>query len=173
MNRVYEDKTVQELVEMLQDGYRELFNLLEGLDESQMEIPMVQGDRSVKQLLAHITNWNKHGINWLESVYQDETPIMPVKSDNMDEIRIELAEQNAEVDARTLNRPVREVVEEYKETFAVVIEHVKKLEEKHLDSVFHYPWSKDPMTGRIVVLWRFWHQREHTKPIAEWLEKQG
>jgi hypothetical protein len=168
---VYEEKTREELIEMLQEGNKELFDLLEGIDESQMEIPGVQGERSIKLLLAHITNWNKHGISWLESVYKGETPVMPVKGEKMDDIRVELAEQNAEVDERTRDRPLKEVVEEYKKTFAAVIEHVNILEEKHLESVFDYLWVKDPVTGRTVVLWRYWHQQEHTKAIAEWLEK--
>jgi hypothetical protein len=168
---VYEEKTIEEFIEMLQEGNKELFDLLEGIDESQMELPGVQGERSIKLILAHITNWNKHGINWLESVYKGETPVMPVEGDNMDDIRVELAEQNAEVDERARDRPFTEVVKEYKETFAAVIEHVNKLEEKHLESVFDYPWAKDPVTGRTVVLWRYWHQQEHTKAIAEWLKK--
>lgn len=158
---------------MLQEGYKELFDLIEDLEDSQMEIPGVQGERSIKQLLAHITNWNKHGIDWLESVYKGEKPVMPVKSDTMDEIRVEQAEQNAEVDRIARDRPVKDIVKEYKEAFAMVIECVKMLEKHHLDCVYNYPWSKDPITGRIVVMWRFWHQQEHTKPIAEWLEKQG
>ena len=166
--RVIEEKTTEEFVEMLQEGNKELLDLIDGLEESQMEIPGVQGDRSIKQLLAHITNWNKHGIKWLASVYKGEKPVMPVKSDNMAEIRVEMAEQNADVDEKALNRPVKEVLEEYKEIIAVVIEHVKRLEKKHLDSAFDYPWSKDPVTGRIVVMWRYWHQQEHTKPIIEW-----
>ena len=165
-----EVKTTEEFVEMLQEGNKELLNLIDGLEESQMEIPGVKGDRSIKQLLAHITYWNKHGITWLASVYKGEKPVMPVKSDNMAERRMEMAKLNAEVDERTLRRSVKEVLEEYKETFAIVIEHVKRLEKKHLDSVFDYLWSKDPVTGRIVVMWRYWHQQEHTKPIIEWLE---
>jgi hypothetical protein len=170
---VFEKKTPEEFVEMLQEGNKELFDLLEGLDESQMEVPGVQGERSIKDLLAHITNWNKHGINWLESVYKGETPVMPVKGDNMDEIQVELSEQNAEVHERNRNRPLKEIVKEYKETFALVIEHVNKLEEKHLDSVFNYPWAKNSVSGREVIMWRYWHQQEHTKPIKEWLEKHG
>jgi hypothetical protein len=95
---------------------------------------------------------------------------MPVKSDTMDGIRIEMAKQNAVVDEKALKRPVKEVLEEYKKTFANVLEQVRKLEKEHLDRLFKYPWSKDPVTGRIVVMWRYWHQQEHTKPIIEWLK---
>ena len=164
------EMNVDGLIEMLQEGNKELIDLIGGLEESKMEISGVQGKRSIKLLLAHITNWNRQGIKWLASVLTGEKPIMPVKGDTMVEIRAGMAEINSDVDEMALNKSVKEVLEEYKETFMGVIEHVKKLENKHLDSTFVYPWSKEPVTGRTVVMWRYWHQQEHTKPIIEWLQ---
>lgn len=167
-----EARTTSELVKLLQDQNTELFEMLKGLDESQMELSGVQGFRSIKDILAHITYWNKQGIMWLESVYDAIKPVMPVSGDTQDDIKEGLAVINAEVHERNRERPVREVIEEYKETFADVIYHVRKLETRHLDMVFDYPWASGPVTGRSVVMWRFWHQQNHTKHIKTWLENQ-
>lgn len=147
-----EVKTTGELVKLLQDGNEKLFSLIAGLEESKMEVSEVQGFRSVKDILAHITHWNRHGIEWLKSVYKGETPVMPVKGDNTDDIRKGMAEINVEVHERNRDRPVWDVLGEYRETFALVIEQVKKLEEIHLDRVFDYPWAREPVSGRTVVM---------------------
>ena len=166
-----EARTTSELVKLLLDQNTELFEMLEGIEESQMELSGVQGFRSIKDILAHITYWNKQGIMWLESVYNSVSPVMPVSGDTQDEIKEGLAIINAEVHEINHERPVREVVEEYKETFTDVVDHVKKLEERHLDMVFDYPWPSRTVTGRSVVMWRYWHQQNHTKHIKTWLEK--
>ncbi|MHA3964117.1 MAG: ClbS/DfsB family four-helix bundle protein [Candidatus Thorarchaeota archaeon SMTZ1-45] len=165
--------TTTELIEILLKAHKKLQNLLKGLNESQMEMSGVQGERSIKDLLAHITAWNKHGILWIESVYRGEKPIMLVKGETMDEIKEEMVILNLEIHHQNRDRPLQEVVEECNETFALVIEHVKKLSKKHLDSVFDYAWAQEPITGQTIVLWRHWHLQSHMKHILAWLEKQN
>lgn len=167
-----EVKTKEELLKLLEEGNQELITLVKDLDETQLDTPGVQGFRSIKDILAHLTYWNDHGIEWIKSVYKGETPVMPVNGINLGDIRDELAEINAGVHLRNRDRPVEEVLNEYMETFELVIEHVEKLEKRHLELVFDYPWSREPVTGRTVVMWRYWHQQGHTKHIKTWFGKK-
>ena len=165
---VGEPQTTDELLKRLQEGNDHLFSLITGLEDSELEAAGVEGLWSVKDLLAHITHWNRHGIEWLDSVRRGETPLMPVKGNNMEEIREEMAKINATVHQENRGRPVSEVLEDYRETFAQVIDRVERLDEEHLDRVFDYPWASEAVTGRTVVMWRVWHQESHTKPILTW-----
>jgi hypothetical protein len=166
-------KTTRELVELLNDGNHELMVLIKDLDDTQMDTPGVQNIRSIKDILAHLTYWNDHGIEWIKSVYKGKTPVMPVNGINLSDIRDELAEINAEVHQRNRERPVEEVLNEYMKTFELVIEHVEKLEKRHLDMVLDYPWAREPVTGQTVVMWRYWHQQGHTKHIKTWVKKEN
>jgi hypothetical protein len=167
-----EAKTSEELVWLLQEGDDELFELIGGLDESQLDEAGAQGFRSVKDILAHITHWNQHGIKWIESIYLGEKPVLPVGGDSQEAIREEMAVLNAKVHRVNRDRPVGEVVEEYREVFGLLLDQVGRLEEGHLESVFDYPWASGPVSGRTVVMWRYWHQQNHTKYIQEWINKQ-
>jgi hypothetical protein len=165
-------RTKEELVTLLEEGNMELFDLIQDLDASQMKVSGVQSFRSIKDILAHITYWNKQGIMWLEFVSKGETPVMPVRGDTLEAFREEMAEINVKVHESNRDRTVDEVLVEYRETFRLVLDEVNRLKQRHLEFVFNIPWAREPVTGRTVVMWRFWHQQNHTKHIVTWLGNQ-
>ena len=162
--------SVKELTSLLIKGNNELFEMITPLKESQLEVSGVQGFRSIKDIIAHLTYWNKYGIKWIEFLYANKKPEMPVNGNTIEEVRKEQAKINEIVHQRNQNRPAKEIVEEYKETFSLLIDSVNRLDEKHLSQVFFYPWTKKPVTGTAIVMWRYWHQQNHTKYIKTWLE---
>ena len=165
--------TSDELVSLLQEGNKELFDLIQDLTVSQMVTSGAQGFRSIKDILAHITYWNIQGIKWIESVYMSEKPVMLVQGDNIETVRMEMAEINARVHEKYRGKALEDVLEEYKETFERVLDQVRRLEQKHLEQRFVYPWAKEPVTGHTIVMWRYWHQQNHTKHIKTWIEAQN
>ena len=165
-------ETKEGLIDLLKEGDTELFEMINGLDESELDMAGAQGFRSVKDILAHITHWNRHGIDWIESVYRGEKPVMPVEGDTQEVIREEMAVLNAEVHRVNHGRPIGEVVDEYREVFEELLEKVQKLEGSHLDLIFDYPWASGPVSGRTIVMWRYWHQQNHTKHIKAWIESR-
>ncbi len=170
MSEIY---TTEELVSLLQEGNKELFDLIQDLDASQMKASGVQGYRSIKDILAHITYWNKQGIKWIESVYQGEKPVMLVHGDNLETIKEEMAEINANVHECNRDKTLEDVLDEYNETFERVLDEVKRLETKHFEHGFDFPWVEEPVTGRTIVIWRYWHQQNHTKYIKTWIDNQN
>ena len=165
-------ETKEGIIRLLQEGNDELFELISGLDASKLDEAGAQGFRSVKDILAHISHWNRNGIEWIESVYLGEKPVMPVTGDTQEVFREEMAVINAEVHRVNRDRPVGEVVEEYMEVFEQVLDQIGRLEDEHLDFVFDFPWASGPVSGRTVVMWRYWHQQNHTKYIRAWLESK-
>ena len=165
-------ETKEGLIRLLQEGNDELFELIDGLDESMLEVAGAQGFRSVKDILAHLTHWNRHGIRWIESVYSGEKPVMPMQGESQEAVREVMAVLNDEVHRVNQDRPVSDVLKEYRDVFVGLIEHVERLEPEHLDLVFDYPWASDPVSGRTIVMWRYWHQQNHTKHIQAWLESK-
>lgn len=165
-------ETKESLINLLQEGDNEFFELIEGLDESELDMAGAQGFRSVKDIIAHITHWNRHGIQWIKSVFHGEKPVMPFKGHTQEATREEMAVLNSEVHRVNQDRPVGEVLKEYREVFEALLEQVQKLEAKHLDLVFDYPWASEPVSGRSIVMWRYWHQQNHEKHIRAWLESR-
>ena len=167
---VNDEETVAQLVQMLQTQNEEFLSLIEEMTSEQMEIAGVQGEWSVKDILAHITYWNKQGIRWIESVRKNETPVMPVDGDP-DEIKVGMARINLDVFNTNRDHPLKKIIKEYNETFNLLLKHVKHLEDQQLESTFEYQWAEKPVTGRTVVKWRYWHQLHHMKHIREWLSQ--
>jgi hypothetical protein len=163
-------QTTDELVKLIQEGNDELYCIIDTLDESQIEAARVQGFRSIKDILAHITHWNKQGIKWIDSVYQGEPPEMPVNGETQEAMRDEMALINEAVHRINQDRPLRKVLDEYRETIEIVLDQVRKLEMDHLESVFDFPWASETVTGRTIVMWRHWHLKNHMKHIKTWLD---
>ncbi|MFX0113937.1 MAG: ClbS/DfsB family four-helix bundle protein, partial [Candidatus Hodarchaeota archaeon] len=69
--------TKKELIEQLRTERARLETLLEGLRTDQMEIPGVRGEWSVKDIIAHITVWERRGIEWIRAVAQGNEPQVP------------------------------------------------------------------------------------------------
>jgi hypothetical protein len=168
-----ENSTTEELVSLLQKGNEELFELIQDLKPSQMTSSGVQGFRSIKDILAHISYWNKQGIKWIDSIYQGNKPVMLVQGDNIETVREEMAEINTRVHECNLDKTLEDVLEEYKKIFEQVLDKVKRLEKEHLEHSFDFPWTKEPVTGHTIVKWRYWHQQNHTKHIKTWIENQN
>jgi len=56
----------RELLSALTDERAHLSAMLARLDDSQMVTPGVQGNWSVKDILAHMSAWDRRGMRWLK-----------------------------------------------------------------------------------------------------------
>ncbi len=80
-------ETKKEMIAQLQIDRKELEDALNSLSADQMKIEGAQGTWSVKDIVAHITTWEHHGIDWIRSLAKGVKPMMPVPEMSMDEVR--------------------------------------------------------------------------------------
>ena len=63
-----------ELLAAIQEERAHLERLLSPLSEEQLCQPVLGGQRSVKDILAHLTAWEQRCISWVEAGLRGETP---------------------------------------------------------------------------------------------------
>jgi hypothetical protein len=166
-------ETKKEMIAQLHADRRQLEEVLSGLTAQEMETEGVQGERSVKDIIAHITAWERYGIGWIQYLAQGKKPEMPVPETSMDLVRRNMAAMNAEIHRKNQNRPLGEVLDESRQSFELLVKEIEALPEESLDVTFNYEWAEEPVSGRRVIAWRYWHYRAHLKHIQDWISREN
>ena len=165
-------ETKKEMIAQLQIDRKELEDTLNSLSADQMEIEGAQGTWSVKDIVAHITTWEHHGIDWIRSLAKGVKPMMPVPETSMDEVRTNMVVLNAEYHKKNQSTTLELVLDESRQAFEALVKEIEKLGEEDLETTFEYKWADEPVTGRRFVAWRYWHYRSHLKHIQDWIAKE-
>lgn len=160
-----------EFLEHLEDRYQEWRSFVEQLPADRMEEPGVNGEWSMKNLIAHLTGWNHHLVQRLRAAAAGEpSPAPPWPSD-----RVEEDDVNAWIHEVNKDRPLVEILEEtdrsLREVLSVVAAlppdvKVEVLRARGLD--FHLIWIGEE---RFVPGEFFDHFRDDHRPAVEkWLD---
>lgn len=137
--------------------------LLATLDDRQMHEPAFDGGWSVKDLLAHIANWEELCISWIEGGERGDTPDRPAAiSDD------EAAAINERVYREHRDRPLNDVRAASRASYERMIATIERLDEAALSDGSRFPWTG----GRPVSLFIRWnadaHYAEHREQIGAW-----
>ena len=81
-----EPSTKPEVLELIQGERRLLQEALGKLTESQMLTSGLDGERTVKDVLAHIAAWELLMVAWLEELYAGLTPQRPAPGMTWDDL---------------------------------------------------------------------------------------
>jgi hypothetical protein len=113
---------------------------------------------SVKDVLAHISAWERTATSWLDVIARGETPERP-------EVR-DVDATNARFYAASTDAPLAAVLDESRASHAEIVAATERLSDAQLN-------DKQPLGFK---LWRMIdgnsaeHYREHTRQIAAWRE---
>ena len=106
-----------ELMEWLRGEQQQWRDLLMQFDEAGLEMPGVNGDWSLKDLVAHLTTWHRDHILCLEAAIKG-TPVpdppWPLEITNTDEI-------NTWIFSQSSPRPIKNVLDENEQVFEMLI----------------------------------------------------
>lgn len=127
------------------------------LVERQMLAPGAQGEWSMKDILAHISAWEKYLLDRLSYVMTGHPPQYPIMTTWEDVHRF-----NAQVYAENKDRPLASVVVEFRSLYQGVVTVIQALDPHLLDQPYTYDFPDDHITLRQLI----WantteHYREH------------
>jgi hypothetical protein len=124
--------TKSELLHWLQKEYRQWEALLDQIGPGRMDQPGVNGDWSMKDIVAHLTGWNRWLIARLQAAGHSEpepSPPWPAHLQSEDEINAWIYESNH-------GRPAREVLDESQQVFQQLLAVIEGLpDEIRIDEV--------------------------------------
>lgn len=135
----------------LERSWADLHESFAGLTETQLTQPGALGEWSVKDVLAHITTWEKEALEHLPTVARGERPPRYASEGGIDAFNARSAEANRQHSLAT-------VLENFDRTHANLVHFLQES-------------SAENFTDRFVKRLRldtYGHYKLHAKAIREW-----
>ena len=163
-----------ELLNWLQEEYQQWEALLDQIGPARMDQPGVNGDWSMKDIVAHLTGW-QHGLNTrVQAAARGEAqplPPWPAHLQIDDEVNAWIYESNR-------GRSLRDVLDESRQVFQQLLAVIEglpddvRIEVLHEEErVFYLVWLGDQ---RFPVGEFFYHfHDDHEPDIRAWLARSG
>jgi len=152
--------TKPELLQRIRDERRALEKILARLTHAQMLLPGVDGEWSVKDALAHISAWERRMLAWIGSHLRGEPPEVPLPWD--------VERMNRESYAEVKDKPLAEVLEEFRQSYHDSLALAESLTEKQLQTEYPDTWPIGPLWLGVAANTNF-HYKEHREDIEKWL----
>jgi hypothetical protein len=152
------------LLNEMQRGYLALEATLTPLREAQMTTPGVNGDWSIKDVLTHLTAWQRTMVDRLQAVERKEEPAL---TDLTDE---DIERLNEQFYQESKSRPLAEVLKDFRTTYLQIVEAVQALSWEDLADADRFVWLNGTPLWRYVAGDTYEHYQEHTESIREFLK---
>jgi hypothetical protein len=154
------------IMDLVQRERRALERVLAGLGEAQMIQPGVENGWSVKDIMAHITDWERRMVGWIEESLRGEVPQRPAPGmtwDDMDAL-------NEQTYLLNKDRELHKVLADFHRSYEDALQVVEALTEEDLIAPQRFVWrGGDPMWHMVASnTWE--HYQEHRESIEKWLK---
>ena len=152
------------LLNEMQRGYLALEAMLTPLDETQMTTAGVNGDWSIKDVLTHLTAWQRTMVARLHAAVRNEKPAL---TDLTDE---EIDRLNEQFYQEGKSRPLAQVLMDFRTTYLQIVEDVQALPWEDLADSHRFVWLNGTPLWRYVAGDTYEHYQEHIESIREFLK---
>ncbi|MFQ6001234.1 MAG: DinB family protein [Anaerolineae bacterium] len=144
--------------------------LLAEVGEARMTQAGVEGEWSVKDIIAHVTAYEGWIAARLDSALRGETLRLDID-------RLDLEQRNAWIFEENRNRPLHDVLAESQQVFQQLLTLVQGLSDEDLTDPHRLEPFLDPLWTDGLPVWRciavdsYEHYRQHIPSIRAWLDK--
>lgn len=132
--------------------------------EARMTAPSLDGGRSVKDVLAHVSAWEKICMALIRNRTPIDPPAQGETGPSTDVINDRIYEGSRD-------KPLDEVVAEAQRSYADIVALVESLSDDELSAV-QGGGEEGPRVGELIGGNGNGHYREHTAQIERWLSTQ-
>jgi hypothetical protein len=158
----------KEIINLIKSEREALDVLTITLEKEQMLQPGADTDWSVKDILAHVSVWEKRLGGWLAESLRGEVPQRPAPGESWEN----LDGMNHETFLENKDKPLEKVRGEFLVSHQDAMNVIAMLTDKELFDGDHFTWRNgDPMWHMIAA--NTWlHYREHREQIGKVLARQ-
>jgi hypothetical protein len=157
--------TKQELIQAATEERARFRQLVGQLSEAQMTQPDVQGTWSVKDIVAHVTDWEERMVRWLDQAVRGETPAMPAPGMTWED----LDRLNEQSYLASRDMPLAQVLDRFDRLHAAVIASMQAVPEEELLTSGRFAWMGGEALWHLVAANTYWHYPAHGARIQSWL----
>lgn len=161
-------KSKPELEKAAQDNFESLMELVNSIDEKDLEKNGVNGEWSVKDILAHLHAWHLMMISWYKEGQKGDKPAIP-------------AEGYTWKDTPALNEKIynehkatklEEVISKFKKSHRDNMKIIKSHSDKELFTKRLLPWTGTTSLGAYLISATSSHYDWAEKLIKKWLKSK-
>jgi len=124
-----------------------LDKFLSTLSPEQMSEPGILGDWSVKDVLAHLYEWEQMVLGWLDASQRDETPAVPAEGYKWNQ----LPALNEAIRQNHSSRFLDEILKMYNDSHRQIMETIESIPEEKLFTPGLYLWLNKNTLGAYFV----------------------
>jgi hypothetical protein len=164
------DKT--EVLERVQTSRAAFDQLLVKVGETRMEQPGVEGDWSVKDILAHVMAYDRWTAAQLNAAREgrEATPQEAFGSDTPPEgaDTIDLDTRNAALREHYRETPLAEIIAGAEHAFAMFVAAIQALDDTQLADPAFLGWSDTLTTAQAIGIQAWEHYEAHEPALRAW-----
>ena len=147
----------QQFLTRLDKEWQALKDSFSGLSETQLLIPGVSGNWSVKDILAHVTTWEEEALKYAPTILKGERPPRySVMYGGIDAFNARVTEQKRDLE-------IVEVLRQMTDTHQRLVEFIEGIPEEQFKSETSF--------RRRVRLDTYSHYPKHAKAIKAWRDQ--
>lgn len=158
-----------ELLSESQKEHAKLEEILAPLSPEQMAASGVMGEWSIKDLLAHLYEWEQMLLGWIAAGERDERPSVPGEGYKWSQ----LPALNEAIRQKHIHRSLEEVLEMYRSSYRQISEKMEAFSEEELFKPGLYPWLKENTLAAYFTSSTGSHYRWAWKEIKKGLRGRG
>jgi uncharacterized protein (TIGR03083 family) len=155
--------TKQQILAELRTARADWDELIASMDEAQLTEPGAAGEWSVKDVIAHLTSYDRWFVNTSEAYFRGVPP-PPDGAEGMD-----MDARNQFHHRLTQDQPLAEALTDSRQTFARLLEFVEAHSEEFLAQPQRFGYPHEIEVSDLLRADGYGHYREHAQGIREWL----
>lgn len=158
----------QDLLKAIEKERGALEAFLEPLTSEQMIRPGIVGEWSVKDVLAHLIEWEQMCLGWYRAGLRGEDPALPAPGFKWNQTPA----LNQQIYEKHRERPLKEILEAFQVSHREILEVIHSLSNEKLFERDQYPWTKKNTLGAYMVSATsshyLWARRAMKKGFKAW-----
>ena len=128
-----------------------------------METAGVESEWSVKDIVAHIAEWDRRLISWLDEIQRGTLPREAHDWSDADRMNEEIFQENKD-------KPLDVVMSDFRLAHQAAMDAVSRIPDEMLENPPRFEEQPDFSLQQLIA-WETWeHYEEHGEVIAEWAQ---
>ncbi len=152
-----------ELLERIQTEHEKLSETLQGLSEPDMLQLGVTEEWSVKDVLAHLTDWEQRLLNWYQAGLRGQVPPLPAPGMTW----AELPALNAQIVERHRRTALNRIMADYSRSYQQVLKTLQAIPDSYLVGGY-FAWTGKKTLADYVAAYTCEHYRWANNLIRKW-----
>jgi hypothetical protein len=157
------------LLDLIRVERRRLEDFLAELSQEDMVQSGVIGEWSVKDVLAHLVDWEQRCLNWIGVSFRGEAPETPAPGMTWKDVDI----LNQQIFAKHRNRTLEAVLEEFHSSYQAILKTVEGISEEDLTNPHRFGWRAGNPLWKLIASNTNNHYCWAKTEIQKWSEAQG